>query len=173
MQVAEYAKELAAKMPGDLKVRPAAAARLARPLTAPTQRSNSSAPQGARLERTPAQQLRPAKEKPELAKFPPGRPLLSLPSRAFHPGTVPCPASAALPLPASPCPPGGGAGQVVYFVNSGTEANEMAMQLARLYTGRYDLITLRNAYVSPSHFTANFPLSLGNPATLVPSFRPA
>lgn len=36
--------------------------------------------------------------------------------------------------------------QVVYFVNSGSEANDMAIMLARLHTGQYDLIGLRNAY---------------------------
>lgn len=33
-----------------------------------------------------------------------------------------------------------------YFVNSGSEANDLAMTMARLYTGNYDLIALRNAY---------------------------
>jgi len=36
--------------------------------------------------------------------------------------------------------------QVAYFVNSGSEANDMAIMMARLYTGNYDLIGLRNAY---------------------------
>lgn len=36
--------------------------------------------------------------------------------------------------------------QVVFFTNSGTEANELAMMMARLYTGRHDIISLRNAY---------------------------
>lgn len=36
--------------------------------------------------------------------------------------------------------------QVVYFVNSGSEANDMALMLARAYTGNYDMITLRNGY---------------------------
>jgi alanine-glyoxylate transaminase / (R)-3-amino-2-methylpropionate-pyruvate transaminase len=35
---------------------------------------------------------------------------------------------------------------VAYFVNSGSEANDMAMMMARLYTGNYDIIALRNAY---------------------------
>lgn len=34
----------------------------------------------------------------------------------------------------------------VYFVNSGSEANDLAMLMARAYTGNYDLIALRNAY---------------------------
>ena len=38
------------------------------------------------------------------------------------------------------------AAQVAYFVNSGSEANDMAMMMARMYTGNYDLLTLRNAY---------------------------
>ena len=35
---------------------------------------------------------------------------------------------------------------VCYFVNSGSEANDLAMLMARTYTGNYDLIALRNAY---------------------------
>jgi alanine-glyoxylate transaminase/(R)-3-amino-2-methylpropionate-pyruvate transaminase len=35
---------------------------------------------------------------------------------------------------------------VCYFVNSGTEANDLAMLMARLYTGNYDVVSLRNAY---------------------------
>src|SRR5215467_2895148 len=33
-----------------------------------------------------------------------------------------------------------------YFVNSGSEANDLALLMARLYTGNYDVIALRNAY---------------------------
>ena len=36
--------------------------------------------------------------------------------------------------------------QVVYFVNSGSEANDMAMMMARLYSNNYDILALRNAY---------------------------
>lgn len=36
--------------------------------------------------------------------------------------------------------------KVCYFVNSGSEANDLAMLMARAYTGNYDLIALRNAY---------------------------
>ncbi|KAK3212210.1 hypothetical protein Dsin_016916 [Dipteronia sinensis] len=36
--------------------------------------------------------------------------------------------------------------KVVFFTNSGTEANEMAMMIARLYTGCNDIISVRNAY---------------------------
>lgn len=35
---------------------------------------------------------------------------------------------------------------VCYFVNSGSEANDMALLMARLYTGNYDVVALRNAY---------------------------
>jgi alanine-glyoxylate transaminase/(R)-3-amino-2-methylpropionate-pyruvate transaminase len=35
---------------------------------------------------------------------------------------------------------------VCYFVNSGSEANDLALMMARLYTGNYDVIALRNAY---------------------------
>ena len=43
--------------------------------------------------------------------------------------------------------------QVCYFVNSGSEANDMAITLARLYTGNYDLLCLRNAYHGLSEAT--------------------
>ncbi|KAH7672541.1 alanine-glyoxylate transaminase / (R)-3-amino-2-methylpropionate-pyruvate transaminase protein [Dioscorea alata] len=36
--------------------------------------------------------------------------------------------------------------KVVFFTNSGTEANELAMLMARLYTGCQDIISLRNGY---------------------------
>lgn len=36
--------------------------------------------------------------------------------------------------------------KVVYFVNSGSEANELATLMARLYSGNNDMISLRNAY---------------------------
>lgn len=36
--------------------------------------------------------------------------------------------------------------KVVFFTNSGTEANELALMMARLYTGSHDIISLRNAY---------------------------
>jgi alanine-glyoxylate transaminase/(R)-3-amino-2-methylpropionate-pyruvate transaminase len=44
---------------------------------------------------------------------------------------------------ASKMPPGL---DVTYFTNSGTEANELAMLMARLYTGNTDIIAVRNAY---------------------------
>ncbi|EFJ33785.1 hypothetical protein SELMODRAFT_143081 [Selaginella moellendorffii] len=42
--------------------------------------------------------------------------------------------------------------KVVFFVNSGSEANDMAMLMARLYTKSFDIVALRNAYhgMSPS-----------------------
>ncbi len=36
--------------------------------------------------------------------------------------------------------------QVTYFTNSGSEANELAIMTARLHTGAFDVISLRNAY---------------------------
>jgi len=33
-----------------------------------------------------------------------------------------------------------------YFVNSGSEANDLALLMARAYTGNYDVISLRNSY---------------------------
>ena len=36
--------------------------------------------------------------------------------------------------------------KVCYFVNSGSEANDLALLMARLYTNNYDMIALRNGY---------------------------
>ncbi len=36
--------------------------------------------------------------------------------------------------------------KVCYFVNSGSEANDLALLMARAYTGNFDMIALRNAY---------------------------
>ena len=36
--------------------------------------------------------------------------------------------------------------KVVYFVNSGSEANDLAILMARAYTQNYDVVALRNAY---------------------------
>jgi alanine-glyoxylate transaminase/(R)-3-amino-2-methylpropionate-pyruvate transaminase len=36
--------------------------------------------------------------------------------------------------------------KVCYFVNSGSEANDLAILMARAYTGNYDIIALRNGY---------------------------
>jgi alanine-glyoxylate transaminase/(R)-3-amino-2-methylpropionate-pyruvate transaminase len=55
---------------------------------------------------------------------------------------------------------------VTYFVNSGSEANDLAITMARLYTGNFDVIAVRNAYHggSPtslgmtSHHTWKYPL---------------
>ena len=63
---------------------------------------------------------------------------------------------------ASRMPPGL---EVTYFTNSGSEANDLAIMMARLYTGNHDVIALRNAYHggSPSamgltsHNTWKFP----------------
>ena len=57
---------------------------------------------------------------------------------------------------------------VTYFVNSGSEANDLAIQMARLYTGNNDVIALRNAYhgASPSsnsltsHSTWKYPTNV-------------
>lgn len=34
----------------------------------------------------------------------------------------------------------------MFFTNSGTEANELAIMMAKLYTGCHDIISLRNGY---------------------------
>ncbi|KAJ1381260.1 Pyridoxal phosphate-dependent transferase, major domain [Sesbania bispinosa] len=36
--------------------------------------------------------------------------------------------------------------KVVFFTNSGTEANELALMIARLYTGYHDIFSIRNGY---------------------------
>jgi alanine-glyoxylate transaminase/(R)-3-amino-2-methylpropionate-pyruvate transaminase len=41
----------------------------------------------------------------------------------------------------------------VYLVNSGSEANDMALTLARAHTGSYDVLALRNAYHGLSDLT--------------------
>ncbi len=61
--------------------------------------------------------------------------------------------------------------KVCYFVNSGSEANDLAMLMARMYTGNYDIIALRNAYhggvastmglTSHSTWKFNYPHSYG------------
>lgn len=64
---------------------------------------------------------------------------------------------------ASKMPPGL---DVTYFVNDGSEANDLAVTMARLYTGNTDVIALRNGYHggSPSamgltsHHTWKFPI---------------
>jgi len=43
--------------------------------------------------------------------------------------------------------------KMCYFVNSGSEANDLAMLMARAYTGNYDIIALRNAYHGGNHAT--------------------
>ncbi len=59
---------------------------------------------------------------------------------------------------------------VTYFVNSGSEANDLAVQMARLYTGNTDVIALRNSYhgASPSsntltsHSTWKYPVNVSS-----------
>jgi len=67
---------------------------------------------------------------------------------------------------ASKMPPGL---DVTYFTNSGSEANDLAIQMARLHTGHHDVIALRNSYHggSPgavgltSHSTWKYPVHGG------------
>ena len=56
----------------------------------------------------------------------------------------------------------------VYFVNSGSEAVEGAMKLAKRYTGRTELIAFKNAY----HGSSQGALSILGNETLKQSFRP-
>lgn len=43
--------------------------------------------------------------------------------------------------------------KVAIFTNSGSEANDMAMFMARLHTGKFDIMSLRNAYHGMSPYT--------------------
>ncbi len=68
---------------------------------------------------------------------------------------------------ASKMPPGL---DVTYFTNSGSEANDLAMLIARLYTGSNDLIAVRNSYhgnsptamAATSHHTWKYPAQLNS-----------
>src|SRR5580658_5163556 len=65
-----------------------------------------------------------------------------------------------------------------YFVNSGSEANDLALLMARAYTGNYDMIALRNAYhggnssgmamTAHSNWKYNVPHSFGVHHALAP-----
>jgi alanine-glyoxylate transaminase/(R)-3-amino-2-methylpropionate-pyruvate transaminase len=60
--------------------------------------------------------------------------------------------------------------EVTYFVNSGSEANDLAIQMARLHTGNPDVVAVRNSYhgASPSantltsHSTWKYPVNVAN-----------
>jgi alanine-glyoxylate transaminase / (R)-3-amino-2-methylpropionate-pyruvate transaminase len=56
----------------------------------------------------------------------------------LHPHTGECARQLAAKMP--------GELKVCYFVNSGSEANDLAILMARAYTGNYDIVALRNAY---------------------------
>jgi len=59
---------------------------------------------------------------------------------------------------------------VTYFTNSGSEANDLAMLIARLYTGSNDIIAVRNSYhgnsptamAATSHHTWKYPAQLNS-----------
>ncbi len=70
----------------------------------------------------------------------------------------------------------------VYFVNSGSEANDLALLMARLYTGHHDVIALRNGYhggvastmglTAHSTWKFNYPHSFGVHHAIAPdTFR--
>ncbi len=69
--------------------------------------------------------------------------------------------------------------KVCYFVNSGSEANDLALLMARAYTGNYDVIALRNAYhggnaltmglTAHSTWKFNVPHSFGVHHTIAPN----
>lgn len=71
-------------------------------------------------------------------------------------------------LAAKLCELSNGAAGNVFFVNSGTEAVEGAVKLSKRYTGRYNVVSFRNAYHGSSHLC----LSLMSPNPLNMSFRP-
>lgn len=55
-----------------------------------------------------------------------------------------------------------------YFVNSGTEANEAALKLAKRYTGRSNIISFKNSYHGSTHGS----LSVSGNETRKKAFRP-
>ncbi|MGM0428213.1 MAG: aspartate aminotransferase family protein [Thermodesulfobacteriota bacterium] len=67
---------------------------------------------------------------------------------------------------------------VCYFVNSGSEVNDLALLMARLYTGNYEVVALRNAYHGGSASTMgltahstwkyNYPHSFGIHHSIAP-----
>ena len=59
--------------------------------------------------------------------------------------------------------PEGSGLDTVYFVNSGSEANELAVLMARAFTGAYDVVALRNAYHGGSQVA--MALTAHNPAS--------
>jgi acetylornithine/succinyldiaminopimelate/putrescine aminotransferase len=56
----------------------------------------------------------------------------------------------------------------VYFVNSGSEATEGAMKLAKRYTGRYEIVSCKNAY----HGSTQGSASLMSDPFFTQAFRP-
>lgn len=58
--------------------------------------------------------------------------------------------------------------QNVYFLNSGTEATEGAMKLAKRYTGRYEMVACKNAY----HGSTQGSASLMSSEVYTAAFRP-
>lgn len=56
----------------------------------------------------------------------------------------------------------------VYFVNSGSEANEAAMKLAKRHTGRQEIIAFRNAYHGSTHGA----MSLMSDSYFTQAYRP-
>lgn len=62
----------------------------------------------------------------------------------------------------------GGVADNVFFVNSGTEAIEGAVKLARRYTGRYEVVSFTNCYHGSSHLC----LSLQKVNPLSTAYRP-
>ncbi|NXX19499.1 AGT2 aminotransferase, partial [Podargus strigoides] len=68
--------------------------------------------------------------------------------------------------------------KVVYLTNSGSEANDLAMLMARLYTRNFDIISLRGAYHGGSAYTLGLTSvglykhgvanGLGCPTTMLP-----
>ncbi|XP_969816.2 alanine--glyoxylate aminotransferase 2, mitochondrial [Tribolium castaneum] len=51
--------------------------------------------------------------------------------------------------------------KVVYFVNSGSEANDLAVLMARSYTKNFDIVTLKNAYHGMTYQTMGLTSNTG------------
>lgn len=88
--------------------------------------------------------------------------ILNTNNRFLHDNLVICAQriTSLLPEPLSVC----------FFVNSGSEANDLAIRLARIHTGNKDVITLEHAYhghltslIDISHYKFNLPGGPGKP----------
>lgn len=57
--------------------------------------------------------------------------------------------------------PAGSGLTAVFPVNSGSEANDLAMLMARVHTGHFDIVSLRNGYHGMSPYTMGMAATAG------------